>query len=631
MRFYPKRNARLSRRQRFIRATYFILIRSTATLCFASVALILFLTSLGRSPPPPALLHASGGRARRNLDLRECGCSRADHCSTSVPVGSFEAPHVSRYIDQSLSKVAFENEKRSRTIRSATMGAWDAYVASAWGFDELKPLSGTGEDALGGLAATIVESLSTLYIMRLPSRYEAAREWIERNLLFENVSHPINVHEVTTRILGGLVSIYQLTGDDMYLSRAEDLGMRLRPAFDSLNGIPYPFCRLASIENSTVGEIELPCSGDKTTQSAAGGLSLEFRALSFHSLDPDVRILRCKVDRAVQAVVEAGPELLRDEITGEIRRKEEEGGKDSLHAYSTHNVESSKQSESRFTTMHSYYAYMVEVWQDVMSAIGGGPTVDTTATFAAPARGFYEYLTKAWRQGGSCESYLRFPLDASMHVLLRKAIFESPTGELYLKSFDGTSKSADEEAVVEQSMCYLPAVFQLAAQYKNISVRQEEQWRDVAEGITKSCISMYEKFPSGLGGDSVRYDGRKWKTDGVYRLQPDLVEALFYMWRATGDQKYKEEAWKTFMSITRECRLENGAFTVLEESEDGNVTKGDRMPSYLIGSTLKFLFLTFAENSVLPLDNWVFNRAAQPLLVSPGIGALNPCQTEVIR
>lgn len=649
----PQRRQRLTVRRYLLRLAFRSASYLLVFVLVSITALFLYLTSAGSSPPPAALPHASGSPAQQLSDIALCGCRGADTCTTVEPIGQFSAPLVPRVIDPKLPASDFEAEKRRRVIRAAFMAAWDSYVALAWGHDELQPQSEAGSDSLGGMGATIVESLGTLYVLRLPSRYEAARSWVANNLDFDKVRGFVSVHEATTRVLGGLLSAYQLTGDPLYLTKAEDIGMRLSPAFDTLNGIPYPWCRLSdlpprdNINQQRLAEAgvlpeeiddDVRCLGKTTTQSEAGGISVEFRALAFHSLIPELRALRCKADRAVQAVVESGPSLLRDEITDELQRRRAEEDEDEDPEVVTRqskdldkdDQESQSLFESfRFTSMDSYYAYMVELWQDAVRAVGAGPTVDTTATFSTPARGFYEYLTKAWRQGGGCESALRFPLDASMHMLLRRAIYESPTGDLYLRTFE--KRHNNSEAVVEQSMCYLPAVFSLAAKYKHISRRQEDQWQDVAEGITRSCISMYKQFPGKLGGDSARYNGKIWVTKGVYRLQADLVEALFYMWRGTGSEQYREEAWNTFLSIERECRVKNGAYTVLEEEVIGNITKGDLMPSEFLGSTLKLLYLIFSGDDVLSLNSWLFNRAGHALLVTPGIGAVNPCQTMLVR
>ncbi|CAN8063311.1 unnamed protein product [Agarophyton chilense] len=507
-------------------------------------------------------------------------------------------------------------------IRAAAFSAWKAYEKHAWGFDTLRPLSEKGSDEFS-LAATIVEAIPTLYIMGLKEPYKTARSWVDRHFNLES-SEFVNVHEVTTRIMGALLSSYHLTGDPLFLDKAEILAARLAPTFDTLNGVPYPFCRLAGFRNGTFDAANV-CKGKQTSQSAAAGISLEFRALAFHTLRPELRLLRCKADRAVQAVVEAGPRLLKEHISDELKGRTVSIEADEEEEDSDFN----SPDHSRFNTIHSYYSYMVELWQSAVIAIGAGPAIDTTATFTGHARGFYEYLTKAWRQGGGCEATYRYPLDASMHMLLKRAIHQTSTGDLYLRVLDRKSDRSD--AMVEQSMCYLPAVFHIAAQHKEISAKREDQWRDVAESITKSCIRMYEHFPGGLGGDSVRFNGKFWITKGAYRLQADLIEALFYMWRSTHEVYYREQAWSTFLKIKKECELENGAFTELEEYTIGNITKGDLMPSEFLGSTLKFLYLTFADTDTLPLDKWVFNRAGHPLVVTPGLGAINTCSIDLIR
>lgn len=48
--------------------------------------------------------------------------------------------------------------------------AWRGYTSKAWGRDELKPQSGTGQDNWGGVGMTLVDSLDTLWVMGLKVR-----------------------------------------------------------------------------------------------------------------------------------------------------------------------------------------------------------------------------------------------------------------------------------------------------------------------------------------------------------------------------------------------------------------------------------------------------------------------------
>ncbi|KAA3672551.1 uncharacterized protein DEA37_0012518, partial [Paragonimus westermani] len=69
-----------------------------------------------------------------------------------------------------------------------TKHAWQSYVAHAWGFNELKPVSRAGHQpsVLGTLplGATIVDSMDTLYIMGLKDEFNKARSYVANELDF---------------------------------------------------------------------------------------------------------------------------------------------------------------------------------------------------------------------------------------------------------------------------------------------------------------------------------------------------------------------------------------------------------------------------------------------------------------
>ncbi|KAK1796157.1 hypothetical protein P4O66_009242 [Electrophorus voltai] len=62
--------------------------------------------------------------------------------------------------------------------------------------------------------ATIVDALDTLYIMEMYDDFEAATEWVEKNLDF-NMNAEISVFEVNIRFVGGLLSAYYLSGKEL--------------------------------------------------------------------------------------------------------------------------------------------------------------------------------------------------------------------------------------------------------------------------------------------------------------------------------------------------------------------------------------------------------------------------------
>ncbi len=72
------------------------------------------------------------------------------------------------------------------------------------------------------------------------------------------------------RILGGLLSTYQMTGDKRLMVKAEDLGLRLVHVFDSPTGLPYMYINLKT------GAVR----GAETNPAEIGTLLIEFGTLS---------------------------------------------------------------------------------------------------------------------------------------------------------------------------------------------------------------------------------------------------------------------------------------------------------------------------------------------------------------
>jgi mannosidase alpha-like ER degradation enhancer 2 len=79
---------------------------------------------------------------------------------------------------------------------------------------------------------TPVDALDTLTLMGLKPQADEARTLIDTDL---NLDQDIYVKdfEITIRLLGSLISGYELTGDKRLLELADDLGRRMLPMFDS--------------------------------------------------------------------------------------------------------------------------------------------------------------------------------------------------------------------------------------------------------------------------------------------------------------------------------------------------------------------------------------------------------------
>jgi mannosidase alpha-like ER degradation enhancer 2 len=155
-------------------------------------------------------------------------------------------------------------------VRTEFLHAWNNYERYAWGRDALRPLSKTGQDWYGhSLLMTPVDALDTLILMHLDAEAARARSLIVSDLSFDRDIYVKNF-EITIRLLGGLLSGYQLTGDKQLLNLAEDLGNRLLPVFNSPTGLPYVYVNLRT------GQTRDPV----TNPAETGTLLLEFGTLS---------------------------------------------------------------------------------------------------------------------------------------------------------------------------------------------------------------------------------------------------------------------------------------------------------------------------------------------------------------
>ncbi len=129
-------------------------------------------------------------------------------------------------------------------VREEMLHAWHGYERYAWGRDELRPVSRTVRDWYAEpLLMTPVDALDTLLLMGLNDEAARARELIATRLSFDR-DLSVKNFEITIRLLGGLLSGWQMTGDPRLLRLAEDLGTRLLPAFASPTGMPYTFVNL---------------------------------------------------------------------------------------------------------------------------------------------------------------------------------------------------------------------------------------------------------------------------------------------------------------------------------------------------------------------------------------------------
>lgn len=181
-----------------------------------------------------------------------------------------------------------EAARLAEQVRAEARHAWQGYMQFAKGHDDLKPISGQPRDWYEkSLLMSPVDALDTLILLGLDKEAGEARELIVSQLSFDHDMYVQNF-EITIRLLGGLISAYQLSGDERLLKLAEDLGKRLLPVFESKTGLPYTHVNLRTSK----------VRGDISNPAETGTLLIEFGALSKLTGNP------IYYDKAKRALVE---------------------------------------------------------------------------------------------------------------------------------------------------------------------------------------------------------------------------------------------------------------------------------------------------------------------------------------
>ena len=113
-----------------------------------------------------------------------------------------------------------------------------------------------------------------MHVMGLTGEFDRAAAWLTSNLRFET-SMMTSFFETTIRVLGGLISAYDLSGSTALLDKARLLGDKLLPAFNTPTGIP-----LAQINLATGATAALSWTGGSSLLAELGTCQMEFFSLS---------------------------------------------------------------------------------------------------------------------------------------------------------------------------------------------------------------------------------------------------------------------------------------------------------------------------------------------------------------
>ena len=103
-------------------------------------------------------------------------------------------------------------EKRRQAVERAFQHAWSGYRNLAWLRDEESPISGGSRDTFVGWAATLIDSLDTLWIMELYDEFEHATRSLSKIDCGTTQATELNLFETTIRYLRGRIGAYDISG-----------------------------------------------------------------------------------------------------------------------------------------------------------------------------------------------------------------------------------------------------------------------------------------------------------------------------------------------------------------------------------------------------------------------------------
>jgi mannosyl-oligosaccharide alpha-1,2-mannosidase len=372
------------------------------------------------------------------------------------------------------------------------------------------------------------------------------------------------VFEFNIRFVGGLLSAYALSGEEMLKEKAVVIADHLMPAFNTPSGIPKSLLNLATGNIKNWGW----ASGGSSILAEFGSLHLEFQYLTH--------------------------------LTGDMKYLEK--------------VEKIRQHLKSINKPGGLYPNFLNP--------NTGNWGTKHISLGALGDSFYEYLLKSWLMTSKQDVDGRDMYYEAVDAIDKNLVKRTNSGMMYITDM----KNGRSDGKMQHLTCFAGGMFALGATHATNG--QSDHYMELARGVANVCHESYQRTATKLGPEAFRVDagGRMTSRNNekMYLLRPETVETYFYLWRLTHDQKYRDWGWEVVQALEENCRVESGGYTGVKDVYNDKVPTDNVQQSFFIAETLKYLFLLFSEDSVLPLDSWVLNTEAHPFPVLEGIPHPSP-------
>jgi mannosyl-oligosaccharide alpha-1,2-mannosidase len=515
-----------------------------------------------------------------------------------LPAPVTKRPRIQHRFKPDSDNVAAVQDKRRKEVKKVFGKAWASYKKQAWMKDALKPISGQYMDQFSGWAATLVDTLDTLWMMGLRDEFYEAVGAVATIDFGKSTAPNVNMFETCIRYLGGLIAAYDLSGHKVLKEKAIEVGDLLYAGFNTENGMPVDFI---NFEVAKTGEGLFVES--QVVSASPGTITLEFSRLSQITGDD-------KYYAAVSRVME---------------------------------VFQQGQNATKLPGMWPMYVGMAtkDVVQGYQFTIGGN------------ADSLYEYLPKAFALLGSADANSKKYEDMSrffMDTAIKNLFFRPMIPEEYDILISGNCDVLDDgphlDPESEHLSCFIGGLYALGGRLFN-----NNEYVGFGAKLARGCAYAYHAMPTGImperynmaicqGPDRLepciwnetyfeeetakraQYKphlpkGFTTAKDPRYILRPEAIESVFILWRITGDPWWRETAWDMFEAVANATDTEYANAAVLDVTVLG-AKKEDYMESFWMAETLKYFYLCFTDTDLISLDDFVLNTEAHPFRLAKG-------------
>ncbi|KAG8784506.1 hypothetical protein FRC15_003175 [Serendipita sp. 397] len=578
---------------------------------------------------------------------------RAYDPSGGLPIPSSEHLHPHKKPSRPLKITKDERlwKERSEIVKEAFHHAYTDYEKFAFGKDELKPLSNGSQNNLNGWGLTIVDSLDTMLLMGLDKEFERGMEFV-KGLKFNGDTSRIPFFETIIRYLGGFLSAYYLalqshvplhrdTYAPILLKKANELGEVLITAFNTKSGLPVTGLRVQD------GSVVLLNPHGETYLAEMASCQMEFKYLAhltkeavyFNKSDKVMDLMQEQQGQtpARAMVKENGTmveKIMNDQNTGlwTIRWYVEDGKMygntisagamgDSAYEYLLKQYLLSGRTEKRLLNM--YLDAMDGIINNMMylSTRRNLLYVTDLGQWASPSGNMDHlscYLPGVLALGAKLlnPDYPWPDSNPPSRIRPRAPIPSKDLKaklDLHMRAAIGLAHTC-WVSYEEMETGIGPEIMHFNAPAREDGGLTRDQYESVKWGPK---VAEWEK--KGRSGPLVGTEGwpasggrHDWDArDQRYLLRPEAVEAMYLLWKTTGDNIWRERGWKMFEAINTHTRNSVG-YTSISYVNALEPHKVNDMPSFYLAETLKYAYLNTLEKDLLPLDRNVFNTEAHP-------------------